>query len=182
MERKLIEYVPEFLRELKEYKAVFGAEQTEIEGSWNALERLLDDSFLCSASQDGIVRFEKMLGIVPKSTDTLEQRRLAIQVRLSESRPFTFRMLKLKLAALCGEGCFSASVEPVSCTLAVRLALCSKDRLQDADKLLKRIVPANIGISLDLIYNNHEKVSALTHGQLASYTNKMVRDEVLLSG
>ena len=63
-------------------------------------------------------------------------------------------------------------------TLKVRLALNVKSNYDDVAALLKRVVPANIIIDLDLLYNRYMDLN-YTHDYLSQYTYKQVRDEKL---
>ena len=78
MERKLIDYLPYVIRDYAEFQGIMGSEQPEIEKAWNTTDDLLDNQFIPTAGNMGLSRWEKILGITPKGTDSLEDRRFRI--------------------------------------------------------------------------------------------------------
>lgn len=120
-----------------------------------------------------------MLDIKPKATDSLADRRFRIFAAMNQDSPYTFRGLLKQLETLCGTDGYSAILDSDNYRLTVKLALTSKGQFDEADKLLQRIVPANIVKELLLKYNQHETLSALTHGQAAAFTHNDLRNEVL---
>ena len=89
MERKLINYLPYVVRDYAEFQGITGAEQPEFEAAWAAAEDLLSNQFIKTAGNLGLSRWEKILGITPKGTDTLDDRR--------------FRVLALSLIHIYGQ-------------------------------------------------------------------------------
>ena len=83
MERKLIDYLPYVIRDYAEFQGIMGSEQPEVEKAWNTTDDLLDNQFIPTAGNMGLSRWEKILGITPKGTDSLEDRRFRILTRIS---------------------------------------------------------------------------------------------------
>lgn len=110
MDRQLIDYLPPVLREIEEFKAINSAIQPEIERGWAELGRLMNNQFLTTADESGVVRWEKELHILPKDTDTLEARKTRIKAMWNRELPYTFKWLKSWLAGLCGTEGHSESV------------------------------------------------------------------------
>lgn len=77
--KPLIEYLPPFLAEYREYRRLFDALQYEISEKDNSiLERVdfaLKNTFIEEANAEGIRHWEKILGIIPPAGSTLEERR-----------------------------------------------------------------------------------------------------------
>lgn len=179
MDRKLIDYLPHILREYREFKGITDGQQWLFEQLWAAAEKALDDQFVDTATENGIARWEKILNITPKGSDTLEARRFRIKTRLNEQLPFTMTTLRQQLSTLCGEDGYTVDLAVGTYLLIVRIALASKSNFNDVADMLQRVVPANIVINLDLKYNTHEILSGFTHEQLAAYTHEQLRSEVL---
>lgn len=180
--KHLIEYIPHIIRDVQEYKALLiDGEQPQITLLWNGLENALNDQFISDATEYGIKRWEKILGIYPKATATLEERKFTVLARINEELPFTMTMLKAKLEILCGaegEG-YVVSLIPDEYKLIVKVALVAVSNYQDVADLLDRIVPANMIIELSIIYNRYSVLANFTHGHLAAYTHYQLRNEVL---
>ena len=108
MDRKLINYLPYVVRDYAEFKGISEAEQPEFESAWDSSDDLLNNQFISTAGNLGLSRWEKILGITPKGTDTLEDRRFRILTRLNEELPYTLPQLRNILETLCGSGNYSA--------------------------------------------------------------------------
>ena len=179
-DRNLIEYLPEFLRDVREYKAILNlAEQPEIVSLWEAAENTLNDQFVVDATENGVLRWEKILGIVPKPTDTLEIRKFSILARINEQLPFTLATLNEQLKSLCGEDGYEVILDAANYTLSVRVALTARNNFNDVNLFLKRVVPANMVIDLSLKYNQHDAVSSHTHEDLKNFTHEGLRNGVM---
>ncbi len=110
MDRRLIDYLPPVLREIKEFKAINRAIQPEIERAWTELGRLMNNQFLSTADENGVSRWEKELHVIPKDTDTLETRKTRIKSVWNRKLPYSFGWLRNWLSGLCGTEGHSESV------------------------------------------------------------------------
>lgn len=179
-ERNLIEYLPEFLRDVKEYQAILTmAEQPEMVELWKAEENALKDQFISDATENGIARWEKVLGIKPNKDDDLELRRFTIKTRINEKLPFTVTNLKDQLELLCGKDGYAVTLDAENYTLMVSVALTARSSLGDVNSFLKRVVPANMIVSVKIKYNYHELFESKTHESLSQYTHERLRNEVM---
>lgn len=177
--RILLQYLPPFMQGYKELIQIMQGEQIEIDTLWKALEDGLKDQFINDATEYGISRWERILGINPKATDILDERRFRILVRLNEDLPYTYRSLNQQLSALCGNDGYTIVLDANAYTLNVKISLVNKSNFSDVEELLDRIVPANLIVSLEVIYNQHSTLAAFTHAFLANYTHNQIRNEVL---
>lgn len=174
MERKLIKYLPSILQPYREIQAITVGQQWLLEQLWTAVDRALNNQFVSTADDYGIKRWESMLSIKPKGTDTLDERRFRIIARLNEQLPFTYRMLKQQMHNLCGDG-YEMALAQNGYVLVVRIELTNHNNYSDVQSLLQRVVPANIKIDLSLRYNTHSVLAAYTHAQLAAFTHEELR-------
>lgn len=180
MDRKLIHYLPYVVRDYVEFQGITGSEQPEFENAWVAADDLLSNQFIQTASNLGLSRWEKILGITPKGTDTLDDRRFRILARLNEELPYTLIQLQMILDTLCGQGNYSAMMEENTYILVVKIGLTAKKNYDDVAALLQRVAPSNMVIDLSLLYNQHQTISLYTHAQLTAFTHDHLRNEVLL--
>ena len=121
MDRKLINYLPYVVRDYAEFQGITGAEQPEFENAWAAADDLLSNQFIKTAGNLGLSRWEKILGITPKGTDTLDDRRFRVLTRLNEELPYTLSQLRIILENLCGKNNYYADVEEGTYQLLVRI-------------------------------------------------------------
>ena len=98
----LLSYLPPFLREYDETKTALDAENPEFKLLWEQSARVLDGSFILTADEYGIGRFEKLTGILPDPESDLEARRSAVMVKWLSKLPYTYRMLLKQLEVICG--------------------------------------------------------------------------------
>lgn len=182
-ERRLINYLPPILRDVREYKAIMNdAEQSEVEELWKAADDVLNNQFITDATEKGVLRWERVLGIVPQATLSLNERKFTILARLNEQLPFTLKNLENLLRILCGEDGFTVQINPSGYTLIVKIALTAKKNYSDVEQMLKRIVPANLLIQLSLMYNTYEQLNLFNHQNLKVHTHYQLRNEVLTNG
>lgn len=179
MHRNLIDYLPEFLREIREYKAILtDAVQPEIVELFDNLERVLNNQFIETSDEYGVSRWEKMLGISPKPTYSLDDRKFGILTKMNEQLPYTTRSMEKRLESLCGKGNYKVDVDANNFTLNVGVALTAQNSYKDVYAMLEKVVPANMVINLYLIYEQNKKWSAYTHEQLSGYTHHVLRNGV----
>lgn len=177
--KNLIEYIPQMLQCVQEYKAILeDGEQEEFDLLWQEIENSLNNQFVESANEYGVRRYEKILNISPKTTATLEERKFTIKSRMNEELPFTLRMLESKLKMLCGDDGYVLISIPEEYRIVVGLGLVAMNNYYDIEKLLKKMVPANIVIEISEIYNRHSGLHGFTYEELEEYTNNQLRNEV----
>lgn len=175
----LIEYVPPILAETKEFQVICAAENAEIERLRTAYLNLFADQFIQTATENGIARLEKIMGIVPKGTDSLEVRRFRLLARKQEKLPYTKWTLPEQLVALCEADGYSFTVDYAAREIAVRVALTAKGMYDAVELLLLKQRPANMVIDLSLMYNQNLNLHPFTNAQLRTYTNNQLRNEVI---
>ena len=180
-DRKLIGYLPPFMQVLKEMTVIMETEQVEIDRLWSNAENTLADQFIQEATVNGVKRWESMLGISPKDTDSLDERKFRILTMLNHELPYTLRKLEQALTNLCGAGEFSIDLQAKDYRIDVKLALDNKNNYQDVVTLLKKMIPANMVQQVHIMYTTNEVLSGYTHEQLSAYTHEQLR-EVSVNG
>lgn len=178
-DRKLIDYLPPIIKEIREIKAIMEAQQPEMVKIWQAYDDALSDQFIESATEYGVKRWEKILKIIPKATDNLNARKFTILARINEQLPFTMITLRNTLKSLCGEDGFTLTLNHENYTLYVQVELVAKSNYTDVGDMLDRVVPANMVINISLKYNQQTTLAKFTHGQLQQWTHDQLRNEVL---
>ena len=179
LDRKLIDYLPPVLQQTREMQAVMEGEQPAGAGLWDAWKTVLDALFVRYANEQGLARWERMLGIRPRGTDSMEVRRVAVLARLNEQLPFTERTLRLMLDGVCGPGGYTLEIIYREYRVFVRVHLWEKRAMDEAAALLGRVVPANMVIDLGLRYNTHRMLRPRLHRMLRGTTHRALREEVL---
>lgn len=176
MDRKLIEHLPEFLREFREIKIILEQEQKHAEELDDAKESIFDNNFIETLTPEGCERWENSLGLTSRNL-TLAERRNQILGRFTEQRPYTMRTLRNQLTAICGEDGYTLSMPEDEYILVVRIKMHMDGKYNAVKTLLDRIVPANILIDLSLLYNTWGQLSGKTWGELSQYTWQQLRED-----
>lgn len=179
MQRNLIDYLPTVLREFEEFKQIMTVEQKQINDLWDGIYGILNEAFIDTAEDIGLKRWEIILNITPLDTDTKEVRRMRIQAKLIEDVPYTWHNLKKMLGSLCGENGYTAELKSEEYTLVIKVALTSKKMKDEVAKMADRVVPADIILNIDLMYNTYDLLKQITWAQATEKTYKQLRDEVL---
>lgn len=177
-DRKLINYLPTFMQQYKELATIMETEQVEIDSLWSETNNVLSDQFILEATENGVKRWENILEISPKDTDTLDERKFRILTKMNQELPFTLRKLEQILLNLCGNNMFSINVNAAEYHVEIKLALANKNNYQDVVDVLKKMIPANMTQWVQIMYNNHNVLARMTHAEMATYTHEQLRNEV----
>ncbi|MEH7392387.1 putative phage tail protein [Bacillus sp. JJ1474] len=178
-EVNVLSYLPPILHEIKELIIISNAENPVLEALWQEIENTLNNKFVISANEDGIGRYEKMLKLNVPATDTLETRRFRILTRYQEQAPYTNQVLKQLLDSLLGAGQYELKRDVAAKTLSVKIELSVKGQFDAVVVMLERITPQNMVLTVELRYNQNSKIAKYTHAQLAAFTHRHLREEVL---
>lgn len=141
----LVSYLPPFLAEYDTLTRTLEAENPEFRIVWDAANRVLYNAFIETADEYGISRFEKLLKIYPSKDDTLESRRLRVQVRWFDELPYTLITLLEKLIMLCGKDNFTLEHNfSTGYTLIFSTCLTMPGQVDELDNIFKVMLPCNI--------------------------------------
>lgn len=174
------DYWPDFLARVREFGVLADTEDVELEELRKAIDDVLNDQFIETATERGIARREAILGIVPYGDDTLETRRFRVAGRWLNRLPYTMRMLRERLDKLLGEGHYVIELHKEPYTLRVKIELIVKRQFEAAQKMLREVVPANLSLTVELRYNQHQTLRPLTHGAMRIYKQIDLREEAIV--
>lgn len=102
-DRKLIDYLPPVLQAVFEYMEITAAQQPEFEQAWEALNLVMANQFIDTATEEGVAVWEKELNIVPLNTETLEVRKQRIKTAWTYGVVYTYNWLVNWLKTSCGD-------------------------------------------------------------------------------
>ncbi len=140
----LLEYLPPFLREYREMKAVMNAENPELSALYENADRVLNNEFIATADEYGIERFEKLLGILPSKSDTLESRRARVLSRWFTQLPYTLRAFLAKLYGLSDYGNIEVAVDFDRYRIAIDTDFELYGQTSEIERLVELMFPCNI--------------------------------------
>lgn len=182
MSKPLKDYLPPVLLTTCEFPLLCYGEQPEFDALAAGVTEVLDAQFVMTAPLRGVERYEKIFGIVPQDTDTLDERRFRILSKVNAQLPYTIRRLHQLLETLCGKSGYRLILNHNAYLLEVKVELTAKRNLYAVQEMLRSCVPANMVMQCTLLYNQHSTLARFTHAQLAAYTHEQLRNEVLPHG
>lgn len=171
-------YLPEIFRNIREFRAIAAAETPEVTDLWETLEEVFDDQFLNEATENGIARRERMLGIVPSATDTLDSRRFRLKTMYGEALPYTRRSLEAQLRELCGGNGYALDFETGSFTVSVKVALSVRSQVNAVAEMLERVLPYNMVFSVALMYNQWHQLTPKIWNEYKKLTWKSIKEDL----
>lgn len=164
----LLSYWMPVLRQLKEFKEIAKAEEPELKALLEACNRALSNFFITTADEQGISRFEEMLGISSTEGVDLETRRLSVLTAWASKEVYTEEWLYDKLASLCGgrdKVDITTHYEDYSMDIAVELGV--KGAFEILTSLISDILPCNLVYTLKT-YIKAKTTSTLSVGVAVS--------------
>lgn len=98
----LWKHLPPFLKNFREMCALIDTENPEFNLAAQETDAMVEELFIQTATDTGLKRYEKILGISPATGDSLESRRSAIMTRWHDITPYTMTTLKNRIIAIQG--------------------------------------------------------------------------------
>lgn len=168
--------MPEVLTSIPEVQCCFEIAQIFLDVFLNITERARKELSTEEATESGIARKEKMFGIVPSVTDSLEERRFRIQIKERIIRNMNFGNLKKLIKDVAGE---KATVERDSAfkKITVRIPLSSKKQLETVKELCEKYVPIIMNCDISPMFNTWAAFKNKKFSELANETFAELREE-----
>ena len=183
MERQLINYLPFILLEIPAIRTAMDVQQPEFALLWDEAQDFQDDLFVLSAGNRGLTRWEKMLELLPKTSDTLDTRRSRILAVQNRQLPYTLPQLRSVLDSLYGPGTTTADVAENSYLLQVTVPI--TDSYLETIELVDSMSPQNLLTQYSISLGNERlplHLAATTTGLSMSYSVNVGRVEPTARG
>ena len=172
-----LEY-PEIILEIDEIKAIYDAEEDVGTAVTKEIENTDLDIAISTATENGIARREKVMGIKAQDTDTINDRRFRVMIKWYDDYPYTLNDLLKRMDNLLGEGKYTIAVNTDDMTMRCLLELTRKQMYDEFAKLLEDIVPVNIALDISLRYRQWLEYKNTTWKNLETKTWYEMRNEV----
>lgn len=141
----LLGYLPEYLQEYKEIQNIMLAENTEIDAVSDECKTILNNMFITGCDENGIKRFEKLLGIDALDNETLEFRQSRAMIAWNNTIPYTLRSLENKLIAVQGNDDVQLNVSGYKLNIVTHMD--NAGQIKSMRKLFDKMIPCNMQIS-----------------------------------
>ena len=181
MTRLLIDHLPPRFNNgnAREVEEVQRATQPELDAVWVYSERILTESNLDTMTEYGIARWEAILGILPPSYFSLEERRFEVKSRLGAQLPYTDFRVREILNSLVGEDVYILTryLEQGEQVLHIVLRMANSNLYGVIYDMLDRIVSAELLIALEVDWNRWADYRARTWESVTVLTWKEMREK-----
>lgn len=150
------EYVPAIYKDVVEMETLVEVNDELLDLEEGFINDLESSQFINKAPEHAIAEYERLLKILPKTTDSIEFRRLRIINRLSMTPPFSLPYLREKLDSIIGKGKYTCYIDYNEYTLYVESSANNQFWADEIYITINKLKPANIVfINKPLIvYNN----------------------------
>lgn len=177
MENKRIVDINTYWATIVKDTAQFGqiavAENPEFNRLSECIFRALEDSFIHSATEYGVKRWESMLQIAPSAGETLEDRKARILTYLNLKLPYTWRVLKQLIEGIVGADKVTLDLVNDEGKLIVHTDRTSDEKLQTVSDLIERVVPMN------LVVERYNHDISINWRELMKYAECVTVDDML---
>ena len=171
----LKELLPLYLQEYSELAEIMDTETPEFRLLESRHNRMIDNRYIISCDEEGIARFEKILGMTPKSDDTLEDRIFRCLTKWNVCLPYNYAFLERKLKELCGTE-YAIDFDIPGQTMIVKIGIAQKNQYDSVVDILGEIVPCNILLNTELFYNQYKTLKPYPHIILGQFTHWELRN------
>lgn len=153
-------YYPDVIAPAKEFKKLAAAENPELKLAADGLWKWFSATFVYYADEDGIERWEDMLGIRAPADASIEARRLAILSRINNNTPYTERWIRTFYDMIYGPGAIAVTVTPADYALRISGESEISRSIPRAIREARMYAPANLTVRATITYRNNFKLLA----------------------
>lgn len=170
--------VPELIERIPDIAEIYAINDEQADELDRALEALEDNIFISTMNEEKTKRWEAILSLKPKDTDSLNDRRFRVRSRVLEKLPYSYRVLLRKLEALCPDG-VEFIVNNAEESVVVKVALKSRAMTEEVDSMLDDVLPLNMTYLVIIMFNSWGMFMNRTWEQMQEMTWKIMREKVL---
>lgn len=152
-------YYPEVVRSILEFQGIIDAEYPEFEDLNIAKDRVINDAYLITMSEDRIKRWESLLRITPIADSTLSDRRDTIIARIRGQGKLNTELINGIVEAFTG-GTANSWVK--DSTLYVEITPPPENKqykFANVEQELKLKVPAHLTLNVERNYYTWEEIN-----------------------
>lgn len=148
---ELLKKLPVYHRRIYEYQQIAKVQTPELEKLLIAIDFVLDNWFIETASEYGLSRLEKIAGITSAVGEDLEARRYRLFMKMTEKIPYTDKTLKEWLSSMCGGTEYYEIVKDYSnYKITINTTLGGVGIFEEICNALVKMIPCNLVLE---VYN-----------------------------
>lgn len=177
--KPMIQALPHFLRDIKEYQALYAAFEVYFLDLGQEMYRMSLRTSFDDLDETGCEMWEKVMGLSVFDGATIQDRINNIKATAANDPPYTDATLESKLKLLCGEDGYEITRDYGNYYIEIKIALENKHYLAAVSEMIQRILPCNLDRLITLMYNTWEMVAGYTWADVSSLTWYDIKEEVL---
>lgn len=159
---KIINYMPIFLQNVREFEIISNLENEELEKLKLQIDNILKEVIVNTSEDYGLRRYEKIYNIDVVSDD-IDVRRFNIISKINNKAPFTYKWLDNKLKQLVGENNYKIKIEYHNYKIIISIVYLFGDIVETLQKDLKELLPSNLIIQINLFSNCNLYLASIIH-------------------
>lgn len=176
-----IEYFPDLWQDVLEIQTLDEVIKGQLDKLLHSIKETVDNKFPATAGEEGIVRWEKILGLSSPLNSSLKSRREAVRAKLMAKPPINLKKLQSVIEEYMGIE-VTISISNYVVTVGYRGEALVSD-LSPLYATIYEMIPANLIVNIIRLYNTHSELSPNTHTTLHGYTHDQLRtSEVFRNG
>lgn len=117
----LLMMVPQWFQRVLEFPEIMKAWEYALDQVDGNIKQLWDNQYIQTCDEPTLALYEKLLGIVPSGTDTLEYRRAVVLNRYAMTVPFTEIFLRQQLDGMFGEDGYTLNIDSSTCSATLEI-------------------------------------------------------------
>lgn len=146
---KINNYLPKVLQDVTEFKIVNENLDKELTNVDKVIKNIQKEAVVQTASEYGISKWEKTLGIIPTDNESLEVRRFRINNILTSKLPYTLRWLQNKLTEIVGSASgWILNIDYSHYTITIILSGLNTNLMLEVEKQLRNAIPSNMKLEI----------------------------------
>lgn len=172
--------LPTFYRDIDVLEYIFTAVASRLNLLTDKFTRLMSSYFIYSddIDENGVDRLGESLQIDLSGLD-FDDKVFKIKTVLLDKRPYNRVNVREMLSSLCGENGYSIGFDEVNKIVSAKIDLGKKNQFTAVYELLDKVIPADMMLNVELLYNLYGDLSAKTHGELSAMTHEELRSDIL---
>lgn len=166
---KLTEYLPDFFSETEEFKIIFSVIESELIQLYSELDNFKRNRFADTADEKGLKRLAEAV-----NSDKLylqsDDLRFLLMLTIADKRPYTINMIEKLMNMICKNNGYELFTDVQNGIFRVRLNLGNKNKFSILHSFLDKIVPANMVLDIDCLYNPYSMYKTAEYMDLSAFT------------
>lgn len=146
---KINNYLPKALQPIIEFQEINDNLDVELTNIDKLIKDINNETIVQTATEYGISKWEKALGIIPSDNESVEVRRFRVNNILTSKLPYTLRWLQMKLTELVGsDSGWTLNVDYAHYIITVILSGLDTNLMLEVEKQLRGAIPANMELEI----------------------------------